>query len=404
MQQSAIHSFQPRRPPNAEPPTDPTAEVLRAARQLGFAAAGVGSVGDWGNPHAALGEWLAAGFAADMAYMHDPARSHPHGLMPDAQSFVAVALCYPRPADLVPLRRAAGAAPLLSGSVARYAQGQDYHLVIKTKLWELARSAADACATQVRARICVDTAPLLERHAACRAGLGFIGKSAMLIIPGIGTNFLLGALLIDTALTPSPPTPGGCGTCTSCLDACPTKAFVGPNQVDARRCVSYLTIENHGPIAPELRTGVGRRVFGCDVCQDVCPYNASPAPQGYAPELAPEPQRSRVDLLHWLAQTSGDNRRLVRRSAMRRAGRNQLKRNAAVALGNSGDPRAIPALCAALTSELSPLVRAHVAWALGKLGGPDAERSLESAQTQEADPAVQHELQAALLTLRGRRS
>ncbi|HMR80188.1 MAG TPA: 4Fe-4S double cluster binding domain-containing protein, partial [Polyangiaceae bacterium] len=194
------------------------------------------------------------------------------------------------------------------------------------------------------------------------------------------------------------------GTCTSCLDACPTKAFVGPNQVDARRCVSYLTIENHGPIAPELRTGVGRRVFGCDVCQDVCPYNASPAPQGYAPELAPEPQRSRVDLLHWLAQPSGDNRRLVRRSAMRRAGRNQLKRNAAVALGNSGDPRAIPALCAALTSELSPLVRAHVAWALGKLGGPDAERSLESAQTQEADPAVQHELQAALLTLRGRRS
>ena len=372
---------------------------------MGFSAVGIGGVEAWPSAAERLAVWLDAGFAGDMAYMGDGERADPRALHSDARSFVAVALSYPRATDLAFLRRSAMApSPALAGHVARYARGQDYHVAIKGKLMQLADHVADCFGVPVRVRICVDTAPLLEREAARRAGLGFIGKSTMLIIPGLGTNFLLGVMLMDVHLEPSEPTDGSCGACTACLDACPTDAFPAPYCVDGCRCVSYLTIENSGAIPHALRKGIGNRVFGCDVCQDVCPYNASPEPQPFAPEFAPEPARADTDLLALLGQTSGDHRRRVKRSAMRRAGRHQLKRNAAVALGNSGQLSAVPALSRSLASDGSPLVRGHAAWALGQLGGPEAEQCLLEAEHGDADPGVREEARSALLTLRaGRR-
>ncbi len=387
-----------RRCTDAEPRRE---SVLAEARRLGFSAVGVGGVEAWPCAAEQLAAWLDAGFAGDMEYMGDGARADPRSLHPGAKSFVAVALSYPRAADLaVPRRSATDHSATLAGHVARYARGQDYHVAIKGKLMQLADHVADCFGAAVRVRICVDTAPLLEREAARRAGLGFIGKSTMLIIPGLGTNFLIGVMLMDVHLEPSEPADGSCGACTACLDACPTNAFPAPYCIDGRRCVSYLTIENSGEIPPDLRGGIGNRVFGCDVCQDICPYNASAEPQPFAPELAPEPARADTDLVALLEQTSGDHRRRVKRSAMRRAGRHQLKRNAAVALGNSGQLRAVPALSRSLASDGSPLVRGHAAWALGRLGGPVAEQCLLEAERSDADPGVRAEARSALLTLR----
>ncbi len=402
----AIRVHAPTRPQRYCTEAEPRRQsVLAEARRLGFSAVGVGRAEAWAEAQEHLAAWRDAGLAGDMAYMADGERADPRSLHPQAKSFVAVALSYPRATDLAALRRSAtDHSADLVGSVARYAQGQDYHVAIKGKLMQLADHIADCFGAAVRVRLCVDTAPLLEREAARRAGLGFTGKSTMLIIPGLGTNFLLGVMLMDIHLEPTAPTEGNCGACTECLDACPTRAFPAPYCVDGRRCVSYLTIENSGAIPQPLREGVGSRVFGCDVCQDVCPYNASPEPQPFSPELAPEPARTDTDLVALLEQTSGDHRRRVKRSAMRRAGRHQLKRNAAVALGNSRQLGAVPALCRALASDESPLVRGHAAWALGQLGGADAEQSLLEAERSDVDPGVRAEAQAALLTLRaGRR-
>jgi epoxyqueuosine reductase len=271
--------------------------------------------------------------------------------------------------------------------------------VLKDKLYELARTTARIARGPVACRVCVDTAPLLEREAARRAGIGFIGKSTMAIVPGVGTFVLLGELLLDVDIAEEEAVAAGCGRCTACIDACPTGAFVGPYILDARRCISYLTIETKGAIPRDLRPLVGTRVFGCDVCQDVCPFNASEAPRPGAPELSPRPELDGPSLVDLLTLTATGYRRLVRRSALRRVGKRQLQRNAAVALGNSGSAEAVPPLCAALLADPSELVRAHAAWALGALGalGGDASRSaLERAAQADSDETVREEARVAL--------
>jgi epoxyqueuosine reductase len=242
---------------------------------------------------------------------------------------------------------------------------------------------------------------VLEREAARRAGIGFTAKSTLTIVPGLGSTVLLGELLVDIELEPAEPTSPRCGSCRACLDACPTQAFVDAFVLDARRCISYLTIELRGPIPRELRAAIGTRVFGCDVCQDVCPFNASSAARPVAPELEARPDLRPASLVDLLELTSSGYRRLVRSSPMRRVSRARLARNAAVALGNSGDPRAVTPLVRALRSHSAPLVRSHAAWALGRLGGRESLAALERARSDDPDEGVREEAGLALASLMG---
>jgi epoxyqueuosine reductase len=367
--------------------------VIEAARELGFHRVGIAPV-EASQRKAAYEDWLNRGFHGEMDYLATPAHREARGdvgeLVREARSIVVVALGHPR-RDLVPL----GRADAVRGSVARYARGEDYHLVMRQKLRQLADRLAELAGRPIVARSCVDTAPLLERDLAERAGLGFIAKNTMLIAPGLGSYVMLGELVTDLDLVPTAPAAHGprCGGCRACLDACPTGAFADPFVLDARRCISYLTIELAGPMPRDLRPLVGRRIFGCDVCQEVCPYNAGPE-RAAAPELAPRSaDHGAPDLLALVAIGQNQYRQLVKRSAMRRLSRARLLRNVCVALGNAGDPRAVAPLAARLTSDPSPLVRGHAAWALGRLGGT---AELAAARAAERDVSVIEEIDAAL--------
>ena len=371
--------------------------VIDEARALGFHRVGIAAAGPVPT-HAAYEAWLADGHHGEMAWLADDdhrlPRADPRWLLPGARSVIAVALAHdPGVVPVERLRRP-------GGQVARYARGADYHAVMKDALRELAARIERHAGHPVAARSCVDTAPVLERDVAARAGLGFVGKNTLLIAPGLGSYLLLGELLVDLELEPSAeaPPPQRCGECRACLDACPTGAFVGPFELDARRCISYLTIEQRGPIPRALRPLIGTRVFGCDVCQEVCPFNAA-APARVEPAAALRsagPERDQLDLVAVLGLGSAQMRRLVRRTALRRVGRNELLRNVCVALGNAGDPAAVPALGRALAGDRGPLVRAHAAWALGRLGARD---ELRAALPGERDAEVRGEIDAALAEL-----
>jgi epoxyqueuosine reductase len=330
------------------------------ARELGFALVGIAPAAD-ADGFAHLEDWLARGFAGTMDYMHrhGAARRHPAAVLPEVLSVVMVGLSY-RPPDALPEPAAE-----LSGRVARYATGADYHDVLRRKLNELLDWVRrEAPGTQGRG--VVDTAPLLERDFARRAGLGWFGKNTMLIHKWLGSYTFLGALLLDRALRPDAPFEANhCGTCTRCLDACPTDAFAGPYRLDARRCISYLTIELRGPIPEDLRPGIGDWVFGCDVCQEVCPWNRK-APPGTEPALEPGAVGEALDLVKLLGLSEEEFRRRYRDTALWRTRRRGLLRNAAIALGNRGDPRALPALERAL-DDAEPLVREAARWAINRI-------------------------------------
>jgi epoxyqueuosine reductase len=377
-----------------------TRAIAEAALDLGFARVGFASAEPLNEAGRNFRTWLASGYHGDLGYLAGPAdRADPKALLAEAKTVIAVALSYAPSAT--PLRKHRDGAAL-TGTVARYARGEDYHLVMKRKLAALAERVEAIVGARVPSRVCVDTAPLLEHATARAAGLGFSGKSTLTIVPGLGTWVLLGELIVGVELEPSEPIPAGCGSCTACLEACPTGAFVSAEVLDARRCISYLTIENEGPIPLELRSKIGQRIFGCDVCQEVCPFNASPAPRPRAAELEPRPELETPDLERLLEMGSADHRKLVKRTALRRAKRQTLARNAAVALGNSRDPRASLPLERALAKNPSALVRSHAAWALGELGqagSPSAQKVLaEAAQNDESD-TVRREAEAALARL-----
>jgi epoxyqueuosine reductase len=363
-------------------------DIAAIARELGFARAAIVPV-EPPRRHALYASWLAAGHAGEMAYLARPDHVEPradlHALLDTARSLVVVALAYDR-ADPVPPEA------LLRGRIARYARGEDYHLVMRDKLVLLADRLAQALGRSVASRPCVDSAPVLEREWAERAGLGFIAKNTMLIAPGLGSYVVLGELLVDADLhvtAPDAPAKPRCGSCRACLDACPTGAFVDAYVLDARRCISYLTIENHGVIPRELRPLMGTWVFGCDVCQEVCPFNAG-AGEGHDPMLTPRTaEHALPDLIALAGKGANQLRQLVKRTALRRVPREVLMRNVAVALGNTGDARAIPALVALLADRV-PLVRLHAVWALGQLEAPEA-RAVLAAHTDE-DPEVRAEL------------
>ena len=386
------------------------AHIVEECRRLGFHRVGITPVAAAAR-HDRYVAWLAAGLGGEMHYLgradHVEPRRDPRALLAGARTAVVVALAYGGRGDRGDSRPAATPAsatglaaqradPGPRGEVAHYARGQDYHQVMKQKLAVLAAGVEKAAGRAVAARTCVDTAPILERDLAEQAGIGFIAKNTMLIAPGLGSTLLLGELLLDVVATPTTAGPERprCGSCRACLDACPTGAFVDAQVLDARRCISYLTIELEGPIPVELRPKLGTMIFGCDVCQAVCPFNAGgvadrPPP---APELAPSAARTDPELIPLLSLGSYRYRQFVKRTALRRVRRHQLLRNVCVALGNAGDARAVPALRTALVDR-HPLVRAHAAWALGKLGDL---ATLRRRRDEERDPLVGLEIDAAL--------
>jgi epoxyqueuosine reductase len=326
------------------------------ARALGFELAGIARAAP-ADSFDRLRDWLARGFAGEMSYMqrHEDARRHPSSILPEVRSVLMVAMNYKQEDE-----------PQRIGRVAQYARGTDYHDVLRERLNQLlawVQQEVPGC----KGRGVVDTAPLLERDFARRAGLGWFGKNTMLLNKHLGSFFFLGALLLDLELTPDPPHEAShCGTCTACLDACPTRAFPGPGELDARRCISYLTIELKGPVAEELRQPLGDWLFGCDVCQDVCPWNRK-VPTGTEPALQSRPELEAIDPVELLDLSEEDFRRHFRGTALMRTKRRGLLRNAALVLGNHGDFLALPVLRRAL-HDPEPLVREAAQWAIEQIG------------------------------------
>ena len=295
--------------------------------------------------------------------------------------------------------------------VARYARGEDYHVAIKRRLTELHRWVEASVARPVEGRVYVDTGPILEREMALRAGIGWFGKNTMLIHPKRGSYFFLGLLLLDLELDVSAPfEEEHCGTCRSCLDACPTGALLGRDTsgapvMDSTRCISYLTIEHRSPIPAELRPLIGNRVYGCDICQEVCPWNerfARPAEEEAYRVREGLDGPSLVGLADELLSSSEEEfRARFRKSPIKRAKRAGMLRNVCIALGNWGAGEAEPVLVRALDDE-EPLVRGHAAWALGRVGSDDAHESLLSHLEHETSDWVRREMADAARCHRGR--
>lgn len=396
---AAPHAL-PDEPPGADaatPRRNLTLAIEREALNLGFASVGFAPLSPLERGREKLEQFRAAGYAGTMRYLESGARHDARELLAGAKSAVVVALAYGEP-GLVPLRTSEGR---IAGSVARYARGADYHQVIKGKLHRLAGRIELLLGRPLSFRACVDTAPLLERELARVAGVGFQAKSTMLIAPGLGSFFLLGELLVDVELEPSRDGGTGCGACRACLDACPTGAFTAEHVLDASRCIAYLTIEYDGLIPRELRSAIGTRVFGCDVCQDVCPFNASKRPRQTAPELQARATLEAPDLVELLNLGSAAYRKLVRGTALRRASRSTLQRNAAVALGNSGQAGAVEPLIEAVVGHTRALVRAHAVWALAEhrpWSNPKAVAALRAAERDD-DPVVRGEAVTALAAM-----
>jgi len=334
-------------------------QLLKAqASGLGFDLVGITSLGP-AETAQAFDEWVESGYAGDMEYLSRGAEKRRDSRLPvpGCTSAIVVGLDY------------GGRAP--RGPIARYARGDDYHDVMLRKLDELHDWIESELGHPVRAKAYVDTGPILERDLARRAGLGWFGKNTNLVNPGIGSFFFIGSLLVDLDLAPDTPFESDrCGTCTRCLDACPTGAFVEPRVLDATRCISYLTIELKGAIREDLREQMGTHIYGCDVCQDVCPYNVKFAQELREPALVPRPGIAERDAhslaTEVLAMDDEAFRIAFRGSPITRAKRRGLARNAAVVLGNIGDDRDAPVLARA-SNDPEPLVRQHAAWGLDQV-------------------------------------
>lgn len=290
-----------------------------------------------------------------------------------------------------------------SGPIARYARGDDYHELLRERVRELHHWLQREVGHDINARPYVDSGPILERDLAQRAGLGWFGKNTMLISPKIGSFFFLASLFVEFPLEPDTPFAfDRCGTCTRCLDACPTQAFVGPHDLDATKCISYLTIELRGEIPEALREQMGGLVFGCDICQEVCPYNRKfslPLTElRFAPRPVLDGKDGRSLATRLLEMSVAEYTESFRGSPMKRTKFSGLRRNAAVVLGNVGSVDDATALISALRDE-SSLVRGHAAWALGRLGSTLAAAALRERLSDEPDADVREEFVSALRNL-----
>lgn len=370
-----------------------TQAVKSRAHELGFTLAGVTTP----EPPAhldVLQRWFQAGRHGEMAYISRPdaveKRRDPRHLLPECRSILVLGIPYSNSASAPP--PADGRA---YGRIAAYAWGEDYHEVLKGRLQALVAFIQERVGSAVPNRWYTDSGPLTERELAQRAGLGWIGKNTMLINTTRGSYFLLAEILLGIELEADAPlTTDHCGTCTRCIQACPTACILPDRTLDATRCISYLTIELKGPIEPELRPLMGDWVFGCDVCQSVCPWN-----ERFAPDEGDKAFATReawVDLDQELSITSQGFNQKFKASPVQRTKRRGYLRNLAVAAGNSGSQANVAALARVLQEEQEPLARGHAAWALCRLGGEQAEQALRTAEGEERDSWVLGEVRSAL--------
>ena len=342
-----------------------TRDVKEEARAAGFDLCGVAPVADF--PELGfLGEWLARGYAGEMHYLHRTAerRASVRAVMPSARSVICLGVVYntdrPYSSQNADSSRAA---------IARYAWGDDYHVVVERRLGRLVERLRAIAGEDFDARAYVDTGPVQERVYAQYAGLGWIGKNTCLINENLGSWIFLAEILCSLALEPDTPGFDQCGTCARCLEACPTGALVDAGVLDSTRCLSYLTIELKGPIPDEHRDGIGQHAYGCDICQEVCPWNIPPGiGKSDEPQWQPRDGLDSPRLIDLWNRSDDSLRALLKGSAMKRAGVKRLRRNLAVAIGNSGDPAAVTDLaeCHEATAT-DPLVAEHVVWAIEKL-------------------------------------
>ena len=338
--------------------------VKNEARHLGFALVGITPPEQ--PPHVSAYEnWLKLGRHGSMDYLASErgrtGRGEPLTILPECRSMLMLGIRYPDPKTGKPNTKAGP-----TGRIAAYAWGLDYHLVLPKRLKALAMFIEQKAGQPVPQRWYTDTGPILERDLAQRAGLGWIGKNTCLINPELGSYFLLAEILLGIELEPDPPfTADRCGTCTRCIEACPTHCILLDRTLDARRCIAYLTIENKGEIPPDLRPQMGNWTFGCDVCQVVCPWNRF-ATNEYDPDFTAYPGRPNPDLTADLKLTPQRFNQKFKDSPVQRAHRAGYLRNTAIALGNSGSTAGIPALESALQDE-APLVRTHAEWALQQI-------------------------------------
>jgi len=376
----------------ARGPREARRVLEQKARAAGFDLIGVTRAEPLVRGAERLKEWQEAGMAADMGYMRRPVGllSDPRRLQKSARSVVSLGVSY-YPGEH-PENVSGG------GRIARYAWGKDYHAVIKQRLRSLRTGLEEALGCKTKARAFTDAVPLLERSAAQRAGLGFFGRNSCLINGDIGSYFFIADLIVDLELEPDAEGTGTCGRCARCMNKCPTGAIKAPGVVDARLCISYLTIENKGEIPHELRHAVGDWAFGCDVCQEVCPYNKRKATLSRWPEFSAHsgtgPYLTITEVLG--IKTDEEFEERFGETPLTRPGRAGLLRNCCVAAGNLKLRGAVPALVSCLREDASPLVRGHAAWALGEIGGRAAGAALEEALEEEPDDGCRGEIERAL--------
>ncbi len=363
------------------------------AAELGFQAVGITPAVPFAEAEAVMLERVNEGLMDGLPWFTpDRVRmaTRPQALLPGARSVVSLAASYlsrePPDAGLDEPR----------GRVARYAWGHDYHQVLRSRTGELVDALAGELGRRPASRVFVDSSPLAERAVAQRAGVGWFGKNTNILVPRVGSYVFLASVILDIDLIEDEPLRTHCGSCTRCIDACPTGALTVPYALDNSRCISYQTIENRGSIPRDMRPSIGEWVFGCDICQEVCPVNRRAIETTIQEFRAAGPEVARPPLIDMLGMTGEAYAERYRGSAIKRAKAGGLRRNAAVALGNAGDRSAIPALKEALRNDPAPVVRSHAAWALAKLGGRDARSALAGALLAEGDESVVVEIKAAI--------
>ena len=371
-----------------------TQQIQARAHDLGFELVGIIPAAQ-SETIARYQQWIENGYAGKMQYLerHLPLKTDVRQLLSEAKSVISLAMNYytldpPKALAEDPAR----------GQISRYAWGDDYHDIIRQRLSELVDFIKQTAETELQTRVCVDTAPIIEREYAQKAGIGWIGKNTNLIHWRSGSWYFLAEVLVSIALeSETPVLRGSCGTCTRCIEACPTDAFVEPNLLDSRRCISYLTIELKERIPKALRAKMGNLIYGCDICQEVCPWNSKAVPTD-DPAFQPRDGNLAPTLLSLIGMTQQEFSRRFKGSPIKRAKRRGFLRNVLVAVGNWGEQRAVPALKKALTDD-EPLVRSHAAWALGQIGGTAAEQILQTQLTVETEQEVITEIQDALLEI-----
>jgi epoxyqueuosine reductase len=358
--------------------------IVEEAKSHGFDAVRFTSAELAEGAGEALGQFLAEGREGDMAWLADTAerRKSPRALWPDARSVIVLGLNYGRGGDPLAILDHPS-----RGAISIYAQSADYHNVIKSKLKRVATRVQMLAGGDVK--VFVDTAPVMEKPLAARAGIGWQGKHTNLVSRDFGSWLFLGAIFTTVEIDADEPEEDHCGACRRCLDVCPTNAFTAPYRIDARACISYLTIEHKGHIAPRFRTAMGNRIYGCDDCLAVCPWNKF-AHTAHETKLAACEACDNPPLAELLVLDDAAFRARFRGTPIKRTGRDRFVRNVLIAAGNSGDQSLVP-LIEALLDDTSPLVRAMAVWALSRLS-PERLRTLRSAlAARETDPAVREE-------------